>query len=379
MQVITGEHKPIKIWTDIDKIEDAAIAQLENVAKLPFIYKHVAVMPDVHLGYGATIGSVIATQGAVCPSAVGVDIGCGMLAVNLHRELDSFNLKEVFDTIENTVPVGFKGHEHRESSMGQTLRELASDPIKSVWKKADEQMGTLGGGNHFIELCDDGTGNAWLMLHSGSRGTGNKLAQSYIKKAKELMKIWYIELADPDLAYLVQNTPEFDNYVRDVLWCQQYAKNNRTQMLHNICRSLDLIVADSDVINCHHNYIAIENHYNSNVIVTRKGAVRAREGDMGIIPGSMGTKSYIVKGKGNKESFCSCSHGAGRRMSRTKAKANYTVKDLQEQTEGVVCRKDEGVLDEIPGAYKDIDVVMENQKDLVEIIHTLKAVVCVKG
>jgi len=379
MQVITGDHKPIKVWTDIEKVEKEAITQLENVAKLPFIFRHVAVMPDVHLGYGATIGSVIATKGAVSPTAVGVDIGCGMLAVNLHRDLNSFNLKEVFDTIENTVPVGFKGHEHRQSSIGQKLRESASVPIQAVWKKADEQMGTLGGGNHFIELCDDGSGNAWLMLHSGSRGTGNKLAQGYIKKAKELMKIWHIELADPDLAYLAEGTPEFDDYIRDVKWCQKYAMINRDQMLINICEALDLNIEAGSIINCHHNYVAIENHFNSNVIITRKGAVRAREGDMGIIPGSMGTKSYIVKGKGNKESFCSCSHGAGRRMSRTKAKANFTIEDLEKQTDGVVCRKDKDIIDEIPGAYKDIDEVMENQKDLVEIVHTLKAVVCVKG
>ena len=377
MEVITGNHKPIKLWTKLETVEESALKQLENVAKLPFIFRHVAVMPDVHLGHGATIGSVIATKGAVSPSAVGVDIGCGMLAVNLHKSLNDFNLKEVFDTIENTVPVGFKGHEYAKD-LG-TLKESASDKIKEVWKKAPHQLGTLGGGNHFIELCDDGTGNAWLMLHSGSRGTGNKLAQQYIKKAKELMKIWHIELADPELAYLAENTPEFDDYIRDVQWCQVYAMENRQEMLRDITKALNLEINSSEVINCHHNYIAIENHFNSNVIVTRKGAVRAREGDMGIIPGSMGTKSYIVKGKGNKESFCSCSHGAGRVMSRTKARNTFTVEDLEKQTEGVVCRKDKDVIDEIPSAYKDLDVVMENQKDLVEIIHTLKAVVCVKG
>lgn len=376
MQVITGNHKPIKIWSQIDTVEPDAIQQLKNVAQLPFIFKHVAAMPDVHLGYGATIGSVIATKGAVCPSAVGVDIGCGMLAVNLHKSLNDFNLKEVFDKIENVVPVGFAGHKEPRAMFGL---HHASDKIKEVWEKAPYQIGTLGGGNHFIELCDDGAGNAWLMLHSGSRGTGNKLARGYIKHAKELMKIWHIELADPDLAYLPEKTELFDNYIRDVLWCQDYALINRKHMLYNIAAILDLNILTSSIINCHHNYVAIENHFNSNVIVTRKGAVRAREGDMGIIPGSMGTKSYIVRGKGNKESFCSCSHGAGRRMSRTRAKKEYTVKDLERQTEGVVCRKDEGVLDEIPGAYKDIDVVMENQKDLVDIVHTLKAVVCVKG
>jgi len=378
MEVITGEHKPIKIWSQLESVEPEAIQQLVNVAKLPFIFRHVSAMPDVHLGYGATIGSVIATKGAVCPSAVGVDIGCGMLAVNLHKSLNDFNLKEVFDTIENTVPVGFKGH-NQNLDIGVKLRGSASDRIQEVWGKAGHQIGTLGGGNHFIELCDDGTGNAWLMLHSGSRGTGNKLAQGYIKQAKELMKIWHISLADPDLAYLVEGSQEFDNYVRDVLWCQDYAKENRMEMLINIMTALNISLDGKEAINCHHNYMAIENHFNSNVIITRKGAVRAREGDMGIIPGSMGTKSYIVKGKGDKESFCSCSHGAGRRMSRTKAKANYTVKDLESQTEGVVCRKDKDIIDEIPGAYKDLDVVMENQKDLVDIVHTLKAVVCVKG
>jgi len=380
MQVIKDPNlPPIKIWANLNEVEDGAIQQLKNVASLPFIFRHIAVMPDVHVGYGATIGSVIATQGAVCPSAVGVDIGCGMLAVNLNKSLNDFNMKEVFDTIENVVPVGFKGHEHGQSGMGHILRESASIEIKKVWKKAEEQTGTLGGGNHFVELCDDGSGNAWLMLHSGSRGTGNKLAQGYIKRAKELMKIWHIELADPDLAYLAEKTPEFDNYIRDVLWCQQYAFMNRQTMLDNILRAFDLVVENSDIINCHHNYIAIENHFNSNVIVTRKGAVRARSGDIGIIPGSMGTKSYIVKGKGNPESFCSCSHGAGRVMSRTKAKATFTVQDLAAQTEGVICRKDEDIIDEIPAAYKDLDKVMENQSDLVEILHTLKAVVCVKG
>ena len=378
MEVITGKHKPIKIWSQLESVEPDAIQQLKNVASLPFIFKHVSAMPDVHLGYGATIGSVIATKGAVCPSAVGVDIGCGMLAVNLNKSLNDFNLKEVFDTIENTIPLGFNGYEHRESSVGGSLRDSASDKIKDVWKKADEQMGTLGGGNHFIELCDDGSGNAWLMLHSGSRGTGNKLAQGYIKHAKELMKIWHIKLADPDLAYFPENTQMFDNYVRDIQWCQDYAYQNRQVMLGRILNALN-ITDFGNTINCHHNYMAIENHYNSNVIVTRKGAVRAREGDMGIIPGSMGTKSYIVKGKGNKESFCSCSHGAGRVMSRTKAKAKFTIQDLAEQTKGVVCRKDKDIIDEIPSAYKNLDTVMENQKDLVEIVHTLKAVVCVKG
>lgn len=378
MEVITGNHKPIKIWSQLDTVEPDAIQQLKNVASLPFIFRHVSAMPDVHLGYGATIGSVIATQGAVCPSAVGVDIGCGMLAVNLNRSLNDFNLKEVFDTIENTVPVGFSVHKE-EKELPDYLLDSASDNIESVWNKARCQLGTLGGGNHFIELCDDGSGNAWLMLHSGSRGTGNKLAQGYIKHAKELMKLWHIDIADPDLAYLVEGTPEFKNYIYDVQWCQDYAMANRQAMLTNLVDALGVREKMDTPINCHHNYVAVENHFNSNVIVTRKGAVRAREGDLGIIPGSMGTKSYIVKGKGNKESFCSCSHGAGRRMSRTKAKANYTVEDLAKQTEGVVCRKDKDIIDEIPGAYKDLDVVMENQNDLVDIVHTLKAVVCVKG
>ena len=379
MKVLKGGNVPIKIWTDeLQNVESQALDQLRNIARLPFIFKHLAVMPDVHLGKGATVGSVIASKDAICPSAVGVDIGCGMLAVNLHRELDSFNLNEMFNKISAVVPVGFNGHA-REKKIGNDLMNGASDIVKSVWKKAGLQMGTLGGGNHFIELCDDGTGNAWLMLHSGSRNVGKSVAEVHIKNAKELNKIWHIPLEDPDLAYLVENTVDFDNYVRDVQWCQDYAFRNRQMMLKKILDVLQVHVNPKTVINCHHNYIARENHYNTNVWVTRKGAVKAREGDMGIIPSAMGQKSFIVKGKGNPESFCSCSHGAGRQFSRSAAKRNFTVDDLIEQTDGVVCRKDAGVVDEIPSAYKNIDQVMENQKDLVDIQTELKAVLCVKG
>lgn len=379
MKVLTGGKVPIKIWVDeLHNVESQALDQLRNIAQLPFIFKHVAVMPDVHLGKGATVGSVIASKGAVCPSAVGVDIGCGMLAVNLHRELDSFNLNEVFNKISKVVPVGFAGHA-REKNIGKDLMDSASDIVKSVWKNAGIQMGTLGGGNHFVELCDDGTGNAWLMLHSGSRNVGKSVAEVHIKNAKYLNKIWHTQLADPDLAYLVENTVDFDNYVRDVHWCQDWAFRNRQAMLKNILDVLGVHIDPKTVVNCHHNYIARENHYGENVIVTRKGAVRARYGEMGIIPSAMGQKSFIVRGKGHNESFCSCSHGAGRTHSRSSAKKTFTVEDLEKQTEGVVCRKDSGVLDEIPSAYKNIDEVMENQKDLVDIVTELKAVLCVKG
>jgi len=377
-QVIQGEKVPIKIWTD--DLEPQALEQLKNTAKLPFLFKHIAVMPDVHLGAGATIGTVIASRDAVCPAAVGVDIGCGMAAVNLNRKIDSFkDLKSIRRLIEKVIPVGHRGHKSAKP-LNDHLLIQASDRIKSKWHKAHWQMGTLGGGNHFIEICDDGEGNAWLMLHSGSRNVGKSIADYHIKKAKRLMDIWHIKLADPDLAFLVKDCPEFKDYIDDVKWCQEYAFDNRQRMVGLILTALNLPIYLMEVmINCHHNYIAWENHYNTNVMITRKGAVRAREGDMGIIPASMGQPSYIVRGKGNPESFNSCSHGAGRRMSRTAARKKYTVEDLRDQTQGVECRKDADIIDEIPGAYKPISEVMKNQADLVEIVKELKAVVCVKG
>ncbi len=377
MQVITEGNVPIKIWTQLETVEPEALQQLRNIAKLPYIFHHVAVMPDVHLGKGATVGSVIASKGAISPAAVGVDIGCGMLAVPLHRSIESLGeLHEVRAKIENAVPVAHNGHRF---GVELNFLPVPSDRVKSVALKAHFQMGTLGGGNHFIEICDGGNGEAWLMLHSGSRNVGKETAELHIRKAKRLMEIWQIELADPDLAYLAQGVPEFDEYIADLDWCQAYAFANRQAILNNILLALDLEVMKHDIINCHHNYVSTENHFGQNVLITRKGAVRARVGDMGIIPGSMGQKSYIVKGLGNPDSFCSCSHGAGRKHSRSSAKKLFTLADLAAQTSGVECRKDADVIDEIPGAYKDLDQVMENQKDLVSIERTLKAVLCVKG
>ncbi len=378
MNVLMEGSIPIKIWSDVAKVDANAIVQLRNIARLPYIFHHVAVMPDVHLGHGATVGSVIASKGAISPSAVGVDIGCGMLAAPLGRKIDDLgDLAVLRAKIENAVPVGFKGHE-RQQDIG-TLIDTASERVVSVWSKAANQFGTLGGGNHFIEICDGGNGDAWLMLHSGSRGVGKQVADIHIKKAKRLMDIWQIKLADPELAYLAEGVPEFDEYIQDLHWCQDYAIGNRMHMFLNVCRVLGVMVPVDQIVNCHHNYVAQENHFGSNVLVTRKGAVRARLGDRGIIPGSMGQRSYIVTGLGNPESFCSCSHGAGRVHSRTAAKKLFTLEDLAQQTLGVECRKDEGVLDEIPSAYKPIEEVMANQSDLVSIQHELKAVLCVKG
>lgn len=384
-----GQKVPIKIWAE--EVEPQAIQQLKNTASLPFVFKHVAAMPDVHYGMGATVGSVVATKNAICPACVGVDIGCGMMAVktDLRAEDAQEKVAEIRKSIERSVPVGFNENKVIRDDVlkwaGEQKSFMNSLPTELV-NKALAQMGTLGGGNHFIELCLDLDNNVWVMLHTGSRGIGNALARKHIDKAKGLMKKFMLDLPDPDLAYLPQETTEFDDYIKDLQWCQDYAFENRKQMMKLIIKDISYAVYGEDgkvglsnEVNCHHNYVAWENHYGENVMVTRKGAVRAREGDMGIIPGSMGAKSFIVKGKGNPESFNSCSHGAGRKMSRNKAKEKFTLQDLAEQTKGVECRKDDGVLDEIPGAYKDIDVVMENQKDLVEIVAQLKQFMCIKG
>ena len=378
MNVLLEGSIPIKIWSDLDKVEPQAREQLRNIARLPYIFRHVAVMPDVHLGIGATVGSVIASKGAISPSAVGVDIGCGMLAAPLGCNIDDLgSLSELRAKIENAIPVGFSGHD-----VPQNITDLgvkASDRVRPFLTKAALQMGTLGGGNHFVEICDGGNGEAWLMLHSGSRGAGNQIAQIHIKNAKRLMDVWQIKLSDPDLAYIAQGTPDFDQYIQDLHWAQDYAMANRLHMLATLSRVLGIAIDPANVVNCHHNYVSQENHFGENVLVTRKGAVRARVGDRGIIPGSMGQRSYIVRGLGNPESFCSCSHGAGRLHSRNAAKRLFTVEDLASQTEGVECRKDIGVLDEIPSAYKSIDEVMANQSDLVSVERELKAVLCVKG
>lgn len=385
-----SQKVPIKVWSDLEKVEAKAIQQLKNTAALPFVYKHIAAMPDVHLGIGATVGSVVATKGAICPACVGVDIGCGMMAVktDLDYRVVQDKVVDIRHSIEYSVPVGFDQHKHisdeiAHNRLWNTNIALLESELKS---KAMKQLGTLGGGNHFIELCLDEHNNVWVMLHSGSRGVGNKIATRHINDAKDLMARMFINLPDKDLAYFAMNTPQFNVYMHDLMWCQEYALENRKHMMNAVLKDLSFAVHGEDgkvgikdSVNCHHNYVAREHHYGENVLVTRKGAVRAQVGDMGIIPGSMGTKSYIVRGLGNPESFNSCSHGAGRRMSRTQAQKQFTMEDFAKQTEGVECRKDSGVLDEIPGAYKDIDEVMENQKDLVEIVATLKQFLCIKG
>lgn len=387
---------PIKIWSPIDTVEPQAIAQLKNMSSLPFVFKHIAAMPDVHLGKGATVGSVVATKNAVIPAAVGVDIGCGMMAVKLDVNVDLLKEKTsvIRSAIEAVVPVGFNENKSVSNSVlswpfwyswpdlyATKLRKISEADLKT---KAMNQIGTLGGGNHFIELCEDTEGSAWVMLHSGSRGIGNNLASLHVDNAKGDMKRMFIDLPDKDLAYFVEGTKEYNQYMFDLQWAQDYALFNREVMMNKILNELMRHLNTEDtlvntIINCHHNYASKENHYGENVLITRKGAVRARKGDLGIIPGSMGAKSFIVRGLGNDESFHSCSHGAGRKMSRTEAKKQFTLDDLAKQTSGVDCRKDDGVLDEIPGAYKDIDDVMNNQKDLVEIVAQLKQFMCIKG
>lgn len=394
-QVITEQRVPVKIWTD--DVDERSKEQLSNIASMPFIHHHVAAMPDVHLGIGATIGSVIATHKAIIPAAVGVDIGCGMLACQLSltgNDIDEKSLKKVFDQITRDVPVGRGQHQDNRALVDAAkpfearltaMTQKHPGLLKSFGKFSNwvYQMGTLGGGNHFIELCLDENNQVWVMLHSGSRGIGNGMADYFIKLARGDMERWMINLPDRDLAYFPEGTEHFDDYVEGVHWAQEYAFQNRQSMLDLILAGLrshlPAFEVVNQVVNCHHNYVAIEHHYGENVYVTRKGAIRAREGDLGIIPGSMGAKSFIVRGKGEPESFTSCSHGAGRRMSRTAAEKQFTEADMVKQTEGVICRKDKGVIDEIPGAYKDIDVVMANQSDLVDVVHTLKQVVCVKG
>ena len=394
-EVISTERVPVKIWAD--EVDEQSKQQLRNIASLPFVHHHVAAMPDVHLGIGATIGSVIATHKAIIPAAVGVDIGCGMLACRLSltaNELDEKSLKKVFDQINRDVPVGRAQHQdnrvliHAAMPFEARLDAMtAKHPqlLKSFGKfsKWMNQMGTLGGGNHFIEVCLDTSDQVWVMLHSGSRGIGNALASYFIELARKDMERWMIQLPDRDLAYFPEGSEHFADYVEAVNWAQEYAMQNRESMLDLVLAALGRHLPEfdvtSEVVNCHHNYVTIEHHYGANVWVTRKGAIRAREGDLGIIPGSMGAKSYIVRGKGNPESFHSSSHGAGRKMSRTAAGKQFTAADLARQTAGVICRKDIGVVDEIPGAYKDIDTVMANQSDLVEPIYQLKQVLCVKG
>lgn len=381
-QIINDTLKPIKIWTN--DIENEAIQQLRNIANLPFIHRHVAVMPDAHAGKGSTVGTVIATQGAIIPAAVGVDIGCGMCAVKLPFKIEALgdSLDKLRSSIERSVPVGFNSN----NELNERTKKISTE--MNLSSKAALQLGTLGGGNHFIEICADENNDSWVILHSGSRNLGKTTAEIHIDRAKEIMKEYFISLPDPDLAYLAQGTVEFDRYLEDLLFSQKYAKENRNEMMVRILKDVSHHVYGEDMgcefmtkfrVDCHHNFTQMENHFGKNIWITRKGAVSAREEQFGIIPGSMGTKSFIVKGKGNLESFCSCSHGAGRRMSRTAARKKFTLEDLIKQTSGVECRKDYEVIDEIPESYKSIDDVMNNQSDLVEIIHTLKQLICVKG
>lgn len=394
-QTLNTPGVPVKIWTD--DVDDASRQQLRNIAALPFIHRHVAAMPDVHLGIGATIGSVIATQDAIVPAAVGVDLGCGMVAARLSLaagDLDEKRLRKVFDQISRDVPVGKAQHEDNRALVAaarpfdarlKALTQKHPQLLKSFGKfsKWVNQLGTLGGGNHFIEVCLDEAGQVWVMLHSGSRGIGNALATYFIELARRDIERQQIHLPDRDLAYFREGSEHFADYVAAVHWAQEYAYANRECMLDLVLaglrRHLPTFAVTGEVVNCHHNYVAREAHYGADVWVTRKGAIRAGRGELGIIPGSMGARSYIVRGLGNPESFCSSAHGAGRRMSRNAAARAFSEADLRRQTEGVVCRKDKGVIDEIPAAYKDIDAVMAKQQDLTEIVHTLKQVLCVKG
>jgi tRNA-splicing ligase RtcB len=386
---------PVKVYTD--DVEATARAQLINVSRLPIVHHHVAAMPDVHMGIGATVGSVIPTLRAIIPAAVGVDIGCGVIAARLSlgaNEIDEASLKRVFGQISRDVPVGFEQHEERDTRSHaakpfqrglRRILERHPGVEKRVGKHSSwqRQLGTLGGGNHFIEVCLDESGRVWVMLHSGSRGIGNAIGSYFIELARRDAARDQINLPDRDLAYFREGAQHFDDYVEAVGWAQDYARANRAEMMELVLdalhRHLPAFEVTGEAVNCHHNYVERERHFGEQVWVTRKGAIRAGEGELGIIPGSMGTRSYIVRGKGSAESFDSCAHGAGRRMSRNAAEKKFSIGDLARQTEGVICRKDKGVLDEIPGAYKDIDEVMAHQQDLVEVVHTLKQVVCVKG
>ncbi|QIK37343.1 RtcB family protein [Caldichromatium japonicum] len=394
-QVIAEGGKPIKVWTqDLDEVSRA---QLINISRLPFIHHHVAAMPDVHAGIGATIGSVIATRGAIIPAAVGVDIGCGMAAVRTSltaEQIDERVLRRVYDQICRDVPAGREQHSDTRAPhdaakpFAEPLQAmLAKHPklLKSFGKHANwvNQLGTLGSGNHFIEVCLDESGKLWVMLHTGSRGIGNAMATYFIELAQREIDRQRAQLPDRDLAYFSEDKPYFKDYLEAVDWAQRYARANRNQIMRLVLsalkRHLPPFTLEGEVIDCHHNYVERERHLGAKVWVTRKGAIRAGKGELGIVPGSMGTQSYIVRGLGNPESFCSSAHGAGRCMSRNAAAKQFTPADLAAQTQGVICRKDKHVLDEIPAAYKEIDQVMTNQSDLVEVVYTLKQVVCIKG
>ncbi len=397
-----GTGKLIKLWTKGVPVEDKAREQLQRTAQMPFVFRHLAVMPDVHVGKGSTVGSVIPTKGAIIPAAVGVDIGCGMMAVRTDLRASQLpdSLRELRSAIEKAVPHGRSTNRSRRDKgswetppasvdamwatlAGEFARITAKHPAIERTNNR-KHLGTLGTGNHFIEVCLDEQDLVWFMLHSGSRGVGNRIGTYFIELAKKDMRSWFINLPDEDLSYFPEGTRNFDDYVEAVEWAQTFAAANRTAMM---ARTLDAaraalglsFSAAAEAVNCHHNYVARENHFGEDILVTRKGAVRAARGLLGIIPGSMGTRSYIVRGLGNEESFCSCSHGAGRVMSRTAAKKHVSMAEHLAAVAHVECRDDPGVLDETPAAYKEIDAVMAAQKDLVEIVHTLRQVVCVKG
>ena len=386
---------PVKIFTN--DIDSDSIEQLKKMAQLQFIYSHIAVMPDVHVGKGATVGSVIPTKNAIIPAAVGVDIGCGMNAVRLNLKASQLpdNLAPLRHAIERKVPVGFELHKQIKAKASSIIPlEKRLQPIiqkhpglvrmlrkfDATWQK---QLGTLGGGNHFIELCLDENQDVWIMLHSGSRGLGNVIGTYFIELAKKEAQHRFGHVPDKDLSYFAEGSASFNDYVEAVEWAQNYAFENRREMMRLILEAIRPLLPPfqmtKEAINCHHNYVSRENHFGEDLLITRKGAIRAGQDELGIIPGSMGARSYIVKGKANPESFCSCSHGAGRKMSRNKAKLLFSQDDLIQQTQGIECRKDAGVIDEIPSAYKEIDQVMANQSDLIEIVHTLKQILCIKG
>ncbi len=397
--------RPVKMWTRGVPVEPEAKEQLANTAKMPFIYRHIAVMPDVHLGKGSTIGSVIPTLGAVIPAAVGVDIGCGMMAAKTTLSANDLpdNLGPLRSAIEKAIPHGlsprtrgFKGRDAGswqdppsavDAAWSQLKNEFDAICLKTPKLRHTnnyKHLGTLGTGNHFIEVCLDEENAVWLMLHSGSRGVGNAIGTYFIELAQQDMRTHLANLPDRDLAYLKEGTQHYDDYVEAVGWAQKFARMNREVMMQNLVKAVRTVIRKPfethvEAVNCHHNYVQKERHFGQDVLVTRKGAVSAKTGELGIIPGSMGARSYIVRGKGNEESFTSCSHGAGRAMSRSEARRRFTREDQVRATQGVECRKDDGVVDEIPMAYKDIDAVMHAQRELVEVVHTLKQVVCVKG
>lgn len=412
MRVLKGREVDVKMWTDGVPVADNAIEQLRNITALPFIHGHVAAMPDVHLGKGATIGSVIPTIGAIVPAAVGVDLGCGMMAVKVGISAERLpdELSGLRSAIERAVP---HGRTHHGGAGDRGAWERPPPAVDAAWgglqkgyrrivekqpkleRRAEphHQLGTLGTGNHFIEVCLDESDQVWMMLHSGSRGVGNRIGTYYINQAKQDMRRHHVNLPDKDLAYLSEGSRVFDDYVEAVGWAQRFALVNRQIMMERSLAALrhglglaepapdrgGAAAAEVTAVNCHHNYVAREHHFGEEVWVTRKGAVRAGLDDYGIIPGSMGARSFIVKGKGNRQSFESCSHGAGRLMSRTAAKKRFSVEDHVAATEGIECRKDKAVVDETPAAYKDIEAVMKAQRELVDIVHELRQVVCVKG